>query len=145
MVFFDVRASVCYKESIKCSRGRGLLPWLQILALSLSPSLSLSFPFCLCLCLSFRLLVLSVGVGMHSLVYELDPVALRCRESERRDGVVFKSSRLLCGDGQFLAQSINNNVFFIHHSPGSLSIRVQPVYSAQCVFFLQLCWHISSF
>lgn len=67
--------------------------------LLLSLSLFLCFSLACSVCLSLRLLVLSVGVWIQGLVYELNPVALRCQESELGDGVGFKCSRLFHSDG----------------------------------------------
>lgn len=56
-------------------------------------------------CLFLRLLVLSVGVGIQGLVYELRPVALRCRKSGQRDEEVYGHSP---------------QIMFIHHIRGSI-------------------------
>lgn len=70
---FYVHVSVQFEKRHQVQRGKGdSCHSYRFFAVSLS----------LCICLSLRLLVFSVGVGVQGLVYGLNPVALKCQESE---------------------------------------------------------------
>lgn len=107
-------SSVREKASSAWGGGDGCHGYRFWLSLSLFLCLSLSTPLSVSVCLSLRLLVLSVGVGIQGSVYELNPVALRCRESELRGGVGFKCARLFHSDGHSLTQSIYHRSRTVH-------------------------------